>query len=209
MINATVGKTFQKENIETPGCQFCPFGAKIDNKIIKFKIFDMSGKEMYKTLVQSYLKNSSLIILVCDITNRKSFENIDTWINDIKSVTEKGKIILIGNKSDLEEERVITEKEAMEKCELNELTEYMECSCKNGINVEEIFIKVAKILYDPNTMNLENVLKKSIKTKKRSCPCFPFSCCWICFENIKNLIIKNLINLWLIYIFKIKKLING
>ena len=94
----------------------------------------------------------------------------------------------IGNKSDLEEERVITEKEAMEKCELNELTEYMECSCKNGINVEEIFIKVAKILYDPNTMNLENedslvsddednVLKKSIKTKKRSCPCCPFSCC--------------------------------
>ena len=65
----------------------------------------------------------------------------------------------------------------MEKCELNELTEYMECSCKNGINVEEIFIKVAKILYDPNTMNLENVLKKSIKTKKRSCPCCPFSCC--------------------------------
>jgi len=91
LINATVGKTFQKENIETPGCQFCPFGAKIDNKIIKFKIFDMSGKEMYKTLVQSYLKNSSLIILVYDITNRKSFENIDTWINDIKSVTEKGK----------------------------------------------------------------------------------------------------------------------
>ncbi len=144
------------------------------------------------------MKNSSLIILVYDITNRKSFENIDTWINDIKSVTEKGKIILIGNKSDLEEERVITEKEAMEKCELNELTEYMECSCKNGINVEEIFIKVAKILYDPNTMNLENVLKKSIKTKKRSCPCCPFSCCWICFENIKNLIIKNLINLWVL-----------
>ena len=51
----------------------------------------MSGKEMYKTLVQSYLKNSSLIILVYDITNRKSFENIDTWINDIKSFFRKRK----------------------------------------------------------------------------------------------------------------------
>ena len=96
----------------------------------------------------------------------------------------------------------------------------MECSCKNRKNVEEIFIKAAKILYDSYKKNLENedslssdnednVLKKSIKKEKRSCPCCPFGCCWICFENIKNLIIKNLINLWLIYIFKIKKLING
>ena len=195
LIKVAKGETFKEEYKETIACELNSFGAEIYNKIIKFNNWDMTGHETYRIIINKYAKNSSLIILVYDITNRNSFENIDTWINDIKSNSKKSKIILVGNKSDLEDERAVTEEEGKEKCELNKLTEFMECSCKNVKNVQEIFIKVAKILYNANNLNLENegnskedndslsynseenVLKKSIKIKKRSCPCCPFSCC--------------------------------
>ena len=168
-------------------------------EIIKFNNWDMTGKEIYRDFVLGFLREASLIILVYDITNRKTLDNIDTWIKYIKSITEKSKIILVGNKSDLQDERVVTEEEVKEKYESNHLTEFMECSSKNGINVKEIFINAAKILYDTNTINLENKIKsdseedknssssynfednflirESYKIKKKSCPCCPFSCC--------------------------------
>ena len=202
-IEAIKRKNIQKEYIPTVIFEYSSLYVKINDKIIKFGIWDISGQETSRSLINDFLKKTSLIILVYDITNIKSFENIDTWIKYIKSITEKSKskskIILVGNKSDLQDERVVTEEEGKEKCESNHLTEFMECSCKNGINVKEIFINAAKILYDPNNLNLENennshseedksasssnnfednlFIRESHKIKKKSCPCCPFSCC--------------------------------
>ena len=199
LIDVVKGNKFKERYNPTVGFDFFSLCVKIYDKIIKLQIWDLSGQETHRSLINDFLKKASLIILVYDITNIKSFENIDTWLKDIKIITEEAKIILVGNKSDLAGKRVVTEEKGKEKCESNHLTEFIECSSKNGINVKEIFINAAKILHDTNTINLENKIKsdseedknssssynfednflirESYKIKKKSCPCCPFSCC--------------------------------
>ena len=200
LIDVVKGNKFKETYNPTVGFDFFSLCVKIYDKIIKLQIWDISGQETYRSLINDFLKKTSLIILVYDITNIKSFENIDTWLKDIKIITEEAKIILVGNKSDLAGKRVVTEEKGKEKCESNHLTEFIECSSKNGINVKEIFINTAKILYDDlNNMNLENeinldskedknasssnnfeddfLIRESFKIKKKSCPCCHSNCC--------------------------------
>ena len=199
LVKVAKGEIFSEEYKALVGHAYFSLGVKKDNAIIKFNIWDIYSNETDKKFMIDFFKNYSLIILVYDVTDRKTFENIDTWIEYVKSIREKGKIILIGNKSDLEGKREVTEEEGKKKCESNHLTEFMECSCKNGINVKEIFFNAAKILYDPNNLNLENennsdseedksasssnnseddsFIREIYKIKKKSCPCCPFSCC--------------------------------
>ena len=103
---------------------------------------------MYRSLITNFYRNTSLAMMVYSIDSRESFEHINIWLKEIKIHSHPDVIIiLIGNKSDLEEERKVTYEEAKKFKEENKLLYFEETSAKNGINSKEIFYESAKILF--------------------------------------------------------------
>ena len=109
---------------------------------IKIQIWDSAGQEKYKGLIPSYVRNSSIVFIVYDISNRTSFENVQNWINFVKNI-EKTTMILCGNKIDLNREVEIKEgKELAER----EGIKFFECSAKTNENIKNMFYGSIAIL---------------------------------------------------------------
>ena len=156
--NSAVGKTclttkatkniFLDNHQSTIGFEFFSFMIKIDNKIIKLQIWDTCGQETYRSLISNFYKTSSLAFILYSITDRKSFEDIEKWVKELRTNCSPDiKIFLIGNKNDLEESRIISKLEGENLCKKYGFEFFMETSAKTGINAKEIFIKCAMILY--------------------------------------------------------------
>ena len=129
-------------------------GAKINDKILKLQIWDLSGQDVFETLTKSMLSNSNLVILVYDITHKKTFENIDIHLQKFKEATQKENVILVGNKLDLQDKREVSAEEVEQKFSLNsDFKKFIECSALSGDNIEEIFKEAARILYKQIGLN--------------------------------------------------------
>ena len=156
--NSAVGKTclttkatkdiFLDNHQSTIGFEFFSFMIKIDNKIIKLQIWDTCGQETYRSLISNFYKTSSLAFILYSITDRKSFEDIEKWVKELRTNCSPDiKIFLIGNKNDLEEYRIISKSEGENLCKKFGFEYFIETSAKTGNNAKEIFVKSAMILY--------------------------------------------------------------
>ena len=133
----------------TVGFEFFTFNLKINDKVIKLQIWDTCGQEVYRSLISSFYRNSSLAIMVYAIDNEDSFKNLESWLNEIKTHSNPDiKIFLIGNKIDLEEKRKIQTIEGENFKNENKIEMFMESSAKTGFNAQNIFIEAAKVLYN-------------------------------------------------------------
>ena len=110
LISRYVTNKFDEDTKSTIGVEFFCKTYKVNNdKIIKVEIWDTAGQERYKSITSVYYKGSKGAFIVYDITSRKSFDNIDKWINEIKEKNaNEVKLIIIGNKIDLINERQVT-----------------------------------------------------------------------------------------------------
>ena len=132
----------------TVGFEFVSFNVKVQEKIIKLQIWDTCGQEVYRSLISSFFRSASLAIIVYSIDTEDSFNNIEKWLNDIKTQSNPDiKIFLIGNKADLEDKRRLTKEQGEQLCNDHKLAFFMETSAKTGFNVQNVFIQVAKELY--------------------------------------------------------------
>ena len=132
----------------TIGFEFLTFFVKIEDVNIKLQIWDTCGQEVYRSLISSFYHNSSLALLVYSIDNKNSFENLEAWLNEIKTLGNPGIIIfLIGNKADLEEKREVSKEMGEEFCKNNNMKLFFETSAKTGFNAQNVFIEAAKLLY--------------------------------------------------------------
>lgn len=127
---------------------------KINDKIIKFEIWDTCGQETYRSLIKSYYRNTSLVILVYSIDDGKSFNQLNSWLKDIRAYAEQNtKIFLVGNKIDISDEnRKISNEMGNKFYKDNNLSNFFETSAKTGHNIENVFIQGVKILYEENFM---------------------------------------------------------
>ena len=133
----------------TIGFEFLSFNIKIKEQIVKLQIWDTCGQEVYRSLISSFYRNSSLAIIVYSIDNQESFDNLDSWLDEIKSQTHPNlKIFLIGNKADLEDQRVVKTKDAEELAKEHNIDLFLETSAKTGFNAQEVFVKAAQMLLD-------------------------------------------------------------
>ena len=115
---------------------------------VKVKIFDTAGQERFKSITWNYIKKVDGIIINYDITDRKSFNEVEYWMNEIKndsSLKEKVQF-LVGNKNDLEDKRIISKEEG-EKLAKKYGVMFSECSAKTGENIEFIFDELIKKIY--------------------------------------------------------------
>ena len=132
----------------TVGFEFFTFNIRIGDKNVKLQIWDTCGQEAYRSLITSFYRNASLAILVYSIDNQNSFDNIEAWLNEIKSqASPETKIILIGNKTDLEDKRKIPIETAEEFSKEHNFNFFLETSAKTGFNAQNVFIEAAKELY--------------------------------------------------------------
>ena len=141
------------DNVYTPtlGFEFFSFNIKYKDKIIKLQVWDTCGQEVYRSLICSFYRNSSLAMIVYSIDNINSFENIDSWLRELRTHSNPGeKIFLIGNKKDLEENRQVEQSKGQEYSDEHEVDLFMETSAKSGENAQLIFAKAAILLYEDN-----------------------------------------------------------
>jgi len=150
---------FTEDTKSTIGVDFKLVSLELEPKIYaKMQIWDTCGSERFKSLTSSFIKTCVAFILVFDLTRRSTFQNIDHWIKIIKENTSPKFLILIGNKSDLKEERNIDKEIILDYCEKN-LFNYMEISAKNNLNIEKLFKEVAYQLYADIKKNEKNEVK--------------------------------------------------
>ena len=133
----------------TIGLEYYSMFIKINDKIIKLQIWDTCGQEIYRSLISNYYRKSSLAIIVYAINNEESFQDIDLWIKELKTMSSPDiKMVLIGNKIDLKEERKIKYDQGKELADYYGFDFFLETSAKLGDNVKLMFIKAARILYE-------------------------------------------------------------
>ena len=135
---------FNDEYQATIGVEFGAKNVEINDQIYRIQIWDTAGQENFRSITRAYYKNSVCALVVYDITNRESFNHIQSWIEDCKTQSPKTVLlVLVGNKSDLNSERQVNYDEGMELANKNKMLFY-ETSAKVGTNVDEMFLKSAK-----------------------------------------------------------------
>ncbi|CAG8643269.1 22949_t:CDS:2, partial [Gigaspora rosea] len=116
------------------------------DRTVRLQLWDTAGQERFRSLIPSYIRDSSVAVVVYDITNRNSFMNTAKWIDDVRA--ERGHdviIVLVGNKTDLNDRRQVTTEEGEKKAkEFNVM--FIETSAKAGHNVKTLFRKIAQAL---------------------------------------------------------------
>ena len=154
-----INDTFSEEFKTTVGVEFGAKNLIIKNNIYRIQVWDTAGQEAFRSISRAYYKNSVCACIVYDISNYSSFESIQSWIEDCKSQTSKTiLLILIGNKSDLNDMREVTYDEGAQFAESNNMV-FLETSAKTGDNIKEIFNKSVKQIDQniiDNMYDLEN-----------------------------------------------------
>ena len=159
---------FMTDMRSTIGVEFGLKYVKIDNLQLKVQIWDTAGMERYKALTSAYYKGAKGVIVVYDICRKKTFENIDKWIDDFKSKADEDSVILlIGNKSDLKEQREVETEEASAKSQQNKIA-FMETSAKDNDNVSKAFMtlfeEILKIYKEKNSDMINNIEESKKKS---------------------------------------------
>lgn len=146
---------FEKSYIATIGLDFKVRNVQVDDKKIRLNIWDTGGCERFKTMTKQYYRNADIALLVYDVTNRESFENIVNWMEDLKKNINKPVVTaIVGNKIDLIKE--------VQTSELKELSskfhcKYYETSAKLNVGVDMLFRDItADVVEQVNNTILHN-----------------------------------------------------
>ena len=142
IVNQLVNGQFREEGQPTIGVEFKSYSVLADDKNVKLQIWDTAGQERFRSVSKAYFRNAVGAILVFDLTQRSSFEDLNNWLNDLRALSSPNAyIILIGNKLDLTDERQITDSEAQEFATRYDLV-YLETSAKSGDGVKDAFVRL-------------------------------------------------------------------
>jgi Ras-related protein Rab-1A len=166
--DSTVGKTsilsrfangtFNSNYLATVGLDNFTKDETIDDKNVRIKIWDTAGQERYKALTKGFFRNAEGIMIVYDVTNQESFENLKNWIQSIKDnmgndFLERIPVVIIGNKIDSDEREIKTE-DAESFCKQQNYP-YFETSAKTGENIDNTIRFLVKKVIDVNSDNKE------------------------------------------------------
>jgi small GTP-binding protein len=173
-LNMFLNNKFNQNYFSSTGIDLQKKIMNIKNKKVRIQIWDTAGQEKYKSITKNlFLKVMGALVLY-DITNEESFTKLKEWVELIKEECGRHiKILIIGNKSDLESQRAIDKEDAM-KYANEEKVQYIECSSKTGENVEKAIIVLSEKILESTEISMDSSLMLdstllSSKIKKRKC----------------------------------------
>eukprot|EP01113_Clastostelium_recurvatum_P037581 TRINITY_DN550_c0_g1_i1.p1 TRINITY_DN550_c0_g1~~TRINITY_DN550_c0_g1_i1.p1 ORF type:complete len:214 (+),score=47.30 TRINITY_DN550_c0_g1_i1:131-772(+) len=138
---------FVPDSPHTIGVEFGTRIVDVMGKKIKLQIWDTAGQERFRAVTRSYYRGAAGALLVYDITRRITYNHLTSWLTDARNLTNPNTVImLIGNKKDLDGQRDVTYEEAAQFAKENGLI-FVESSAKTGENVEEAFLRTAKLIF--------------------------------------------------------------
>ena len=130
----------------TIGIDFLSKTMYLEDRTVRLQLWDTAGQERFRSLIPSYIRDSSVAVVVYDVSSRSSFANTSKWIEEVRA--ERGAdvvIALVGNKTDLVDRREVSVEEGDEKAK-EENVLFVETSAKAGFNVKALFRKIATAL---------------------------------------------------------------
>ena len=139
LINSLIDEKFQAITLATSSSTYVVKKIMINDKLYEVEIWDTAGQEKFYSLTKIFIKGAKLVIFVYDITQRKTFEEIDHWINTVNEVLEEKPVIgLAGNKKDLYLKEEVNNEEGIEKAkEIGAI--FRLTSAKEGFGISDLF----------------------------------------------------------------------
>ncbi|XP_002737446.1 ras-related protein Rab-3 isoform X1 [Saccoglossus kowalevskii] len=164
--NSSVGKTsflfryaddsFTSAFVSTVGIDFKVKTVFRNDKRVKLQIWDTAGQERYRTITTAYYRGAMGFILMYDVTNEESFQAVQDWSTQIKTYSwDNAQVILVGNKCDMEDERVVSVDRGKQLSDQLGL-EFFETSAKENINVKQTFERLVDIICDKMSESLDS-----------------------------------------------------
>ena len=148
ILNRFANNIFDEQYQATIGLDFISRNYTIHNQEIRLVLYDTAGQEKFRSLIPMYIREAQIILIIYDISNKNTFDSIPKWFSDILNVKNDEVIYgLIGNKSDLNNEREVTYEEGKKLADEKNII-FEEVSAKSGNNINELFYgKVFEALY--------------------------------------------------------------
>ena len=194
VLNRFANNIFDEHYQATIGLDFISRSFTIHDQEIRLILYDTAGQEKFRSLIPMYIREAHIILLIYDISNKKSFDSIPNWFSDVLNVKNEEAVFgLIGNKNDLIDEREVTYEEGKKLADERNII-FGEVSAKSGNNINELFYgKIFEALFNKfknkfkndnekiNNNNFENTESYTIpesnvyidgiseKTKKKNC----------------------------------------
>ncbi len=128
------------------GVEFHVKNVEVKGKKIKIQIWDIAGEERFDFLMPTYCLGASAVLIIYDITNSKTVDKMESWIEIVRQKAGNIPIVLIGNKSDLEEYREILKEDGLKLTQEYNLSGFSEISTKTGENIENIFEDLSELI---------------------------------------------------------------
>ncbi|XP_029847953.1 ras-related protein Rab-3 isoform X1 [Ixodes scapularis] len=164
--NSSVGKTsflfryaddsFTSAFVSTVGIDFKVKTVFRHDKRVKLQIWDTAGQERYRTITTAYYRGAMGFILMYDVTNEESFNSVQDWVTQIKTYSwDNAQVILVGNKCDMEDERVVSTERGKQLADQLGL-EFFETSAKENVNVKAVFERLVDIICDKMSESLDS-----------------------------------------------------
>ena len=140
--------TYTESYISTIGVDFKIRTIELEGKVVKLQIWDTAGQERFRTITSSYYRGAHGIIVVYDVTDNDTFNNVKQWLQEIDRYASEGvNKLLVGNKSDLVQKKVVDYQVAKDFADQLGIP-FLETSAKNATNVEQAFLTMAKQIKD-------------------------------------------------------------
>ncbi|CAO3629298.1 unnamed protein product [Cunninghamella echinulata] len=134
---------------------------ELEGKTVKLQIWDTAGQERFRTITSSYYRGAHGIIVVYDVTDQDSFGNVKQWLSEIERYAAEGvNKLLVGNKSDLTDKKVVDTEQAKELADTLKIP-LLETSAKDATNVEQAFLTMAKQIKDRMGSTIQQQQPKS------------------------------------------------
>ncbi|CDZ97763.1 ras-domain-containing protein [Phaffia rhodozyma] len=160
LLHQFINNTFKENSQHTIGVEFQSRTIPIGEKRVKLQLWDTAGQERFRSVTRSYYRGAAAAILVYDITRRSSFTNLSRWLADARALASPHlKVVLVGNKLDMEEEREVDTLEASRWAEENDVI-HLETSSLTGANVSTPFFLASRsvlLAIESGKLDPENV----------------------------------------------------